>query len=190
MASQDRRDGGIYQLLVALELIEPPIWRRVQVPGETTLGELHDVLQVAMGWHNCHLHLFEIDGATYGPLGDGAPWLEDMSDERKTRLDRVVGREGATFAYVYDMGDDWEHRIVLEADLPRGPDTRYPVCTEGERGCPPEDCGGPFQYPEFLDAISDPDHPEHDEMTDWIGDSFDPEAFDIDFVNRQLRKVK
>jgi hypothetical protein len=80
--------------------------------------------------------------------------------------------------YVYDFGDDWVHKVVVEKVLPADPRISYPVCVAGKRACPPEDCGGVWGYREFLAAISDPDHPEHEEMLEWVGGAFDPEEFD------------
>ena len=94
------------------------------------------------------------------------------------------------FLYEYDFGDGWEHELLLEKMLPKDMETRYPICLAGKRACPPEDCGGIWGYSDFLAAIRDPTHPEHDEMLEWVGGEFDPDAFDADEVNMELQSLK
>ena len=187
--SSPQSSSQVYQMKVTLEGTDPPIWRRIQVAADTTLAELHDILQVVMGWEEGHLHQFIIGGEYYGdptpgPLGD-LLGLE-MIDERRVKLAQVVSGEKSTFVYEYDFGDSWEHHIVVEKVLPPEEGMRCPVCLTGEKACPPEDCGGVWGYYHLLDAIKDPDHPEHEEMCEWLGDDLDPDAFDLEEVNRQL----
>lgn len=84
----------------------------------------------------------------------------------------------------------WEHRIVVEATGKPVTDWPYPLCVAGERACPPEDVGGPPGYEDFLQAIADPGHEEHDSTLVWVGGAFDPEGFDINCVNRELRRLR
>lgn len=181
----------IYQLKITLLGSKPPIWRRVQASSDMTLERLHWVLQSAMGWTNSHMHQFRVGkiyyGATYPDDFDGMP---ETRDERKARLCDLVSRPKTKFVYEYDFGDGWEHEIMLEKILTPEPGIKYPVCTEGKRACPPEDCGGIWGYVELLDTIKDPNHPEHEEMLEWLGDDFDPEAFDVEAVNKNLRRIK
>jgi len=173
----------VHQLKVTLEGTKPPVWRRVVVPSDITFARLHDVLQAAFGWWNSHLHEFEIDGVRYGS-DDGEGWGDRPLDERRHRLGDVAG-EGATFGYVYDFGDNWQHRMVVERVVPAERGARYPACTAGRRACPPEDCGGVWGYADFVDAIRDPEHSEHESMLEWVGGTFDPEAFDTaEFADR------
>lgn len=177
----------VYQLKITLKGSKPPIWRRFQVPADITLVRLHDVIQDVMGWTDSHLHQFII-GDTYYGRRDPEFGLDDVMDERKTKLSQVVRNVKAKFAYEYDFGDGWEHLLVLEKILPPDPGGRYPVCLDGKRNCPPEDCGGIWGYEgHFLKAIQNPKHPDHEDMLEWIGDSFDPEAFDVEEVNQRLR---
>ena len=88
------------------------------------------------------------------------------------------------------MGDNWDHTIQLEKVLPAEAGVRYPRCVAGKRACPPEDCGGPWGYADFLNAIQNPGHENHADMVEWIGGSFDPEAFDPEAVNRRLAKLR
>lgn len=176
----------IFQLQVSLTGVRPPVWRRLLVPGGYTLDRLHRVLQYAIGWQDCHLHSFEIDGVQYGePDPDGELPLRDELD---ARLDAVVGK-GTRFRYTYDFGDWWEHDLLVEDVFTADPDERYPVCLEGERAGPPEDVGGPAGYRLFLDAFVDPSHPEHEAMRSWVVRRFDPAAFDPGPVSTLLRRL-
>jgi hypothetical protein len=181
------QSGAIYQFKVVLKDSNPPIWRRVQVP-DCTLGELHQVLQAVMGWEYYHLHQFIIRGDYYGTLGpEERLWDEEMHDEEGTSISQVVkGRRKVRFTYEYDFGDSWQHEIVLEKTLEPEGQFNYPRCIDGERACPPEDCGGVWGYAELLEAIRDPKHVSHEEMLEWIGGRFDPEKFDLNAVNRDL----
>jgi hypothetical protein len=176
----------IYQLTITLRGIKPPIWRRIQVPGDITLARLHQILQGVMGWTDSHLHQF-IVGDTFIGAPDPAFGME-TEDERGVRLSQVARGPRATFIYEYDFGDSWEHEILVENVSPATPGARYPVCLAGARACPPEDCGGIWGYAELLEIIRDPDHPEHAEMQEWLGSDFDPESFDLDEVNRVLKR--
>jgi hypothetical protein len=174
----------IYQLKITLKAIRPPIWRRVQVGSNTTLGQLHEVVQTVMGWDDYHLHQFSIAGIDYGQ-----PDLEDdfeVSNEDRVKLSQVIPGEKFKFLYTYDFGDSWDHEILVEKVLPAAADTRYPICLTGKRACPPEDCGGPWGYEELLEALQDPEHPEHAEKLEWVGEGFDPNQVDVEEINQQL----
>ncbi|MFB0934510.1 MAG: plasmid pRiA4b ORF-3 family protein [Propionivibrio sp.] len=177
------------QLKIELAWIKPVIWRRIIVPETMTLGKLHDAIQAAMGWCDCHLHEFEIAGERYGIPDPDFDWGVPVRSERRVRL--VTALSGSkTFRYTYDFGDGWEHRIKVEKVLPPDPALATPLCLAGANACPPEDVGGSPGYLDFVDAVSDPNHPEHDEMLDWCGGSFDPTAFDAQPVNAFLRYIK
>lgn len=181
----------LYQFKVTLLDIKPAIWRRIQVP-DGTLAELHEYIQAAFGWWNYHLHQFEIHGERYGPLApDGDDFGLEFKDEAKVVLSQLIPKSGRTtrWLYDYDFGDGWRHEILFEGFPPTEPRAKYPRCVEGERACPPEDCGGPWGYPEYLAAITNPRHKEHKEMLAWRG-PFDPEAFDAKKATRDMRKVK
>ena len=178
---------SVYQLKITLKDFRPPIWRRVQVNSDITLGKLHQIIQASMGWTNSHLHGFSIGGVEYGqPL----PELDlEIKNEQKVKLSKVVAGEKKKFLYTYDMGDSWEHEILVEKVLPSDPLVRYPICLTGKRACPPEDCGGVWDYAEFLEAIQQPDHPEHESMLEWVGGAFDPDAFILSEVNQLLKRI-
>ncbi len=176
----------IYQIKVSLMDIDPPVWRRILVPGSIRLDAFHTVLQIVMGWTDTHLHGF-IDGDMHYGIPDGdSP--DDEKDERRYRLNQLMKQGKKSIIYEYDFGDGWEHRIVLEKILPFDGKMEVPQCLDGQRACPPEDCGGPPGYEDFLDAITDPSNPEHDSMLDWVGGEFDPELFDLKEVNELLKK--
>lgn len=175
---------NVYQLKITLKGMRPPIWRRVQVKSSTTLSQLHLAIQAAMGWWNCHLHQFSIEGIDYGEPSSEYDW--DLQDETRVKLSQVVKREKFKFFYTYDFGDSWEHEILVEKVLPRDPKVTYSRCLTGKRACPPEDCGGTWGYAEFLEAIQDAAHPEHDELLEWIGGSFDAEVCPLDEINQRL----
>jgi hypothetical protein len=175
----------IYQLKVTLRGIKPPIWRRIAVPGDIKLDKLHKVLQLSMGWFDCHLHEFRIYGNFYTiPHAESNP---DDRNERRAPLNMVIRDVGERLDYTYDFGDGWEHSILVEKIDPPQPDIRYPVCLGGKRACPPENCG---DYENFLAALNDPNHEQHEEFIEWIGGSFDPEEFDIEEVNKLLRSKR
>jgi hypothetical protein len=172
----------VFQLKVTLRGSRPPIWRRVLVRSDISLLKLHGVLQVLMGWTDSHLHQFEAGGVFYGT--PDPEFGAERKNERKVRLNEVLRHPKNRMVYEYDFGDSWEHDVVLEKVVPREPKVRYPVVTGGKRACPPEDVGGVWGYAAFLEAVRDPQHPDHEEMLEWCGDEFDAERFDVGAANR------
>jgi hypothetical protein len=184
--------SDIYQIKVTLLGTRPPIWRRLLVPAAMTLGQLHGVIQAAMGWEDCHLHEFRIGQRRFGmpdPL-DRSMGLSEALDERKVRLCNVLGKVGAKAVYTYDFGDGWEHSLVVEKLLPPDPTFAYPLCTAGKLSGPPEDCGGIPGYYNMIEALQDPNHEQHEEMLEWVGDDLDPNAFSVELVNRRLAPLR
>ena len=178
----------IFQIKVTLLGSDPEIWRRLLVPASITLAALHNPLQVAMGWENSHLYEFRKGKELYGRPNPEERFfnVSRTIDDRKVGLDEVLLRVGSNFIYTYDMGDSWEHAIVLEKRLPEDPNLRYPVCLGGERACPPEDCGGIYMFQELLEAFHHPEHERHEKMLEWVGEDWDPDAFSPDDVNQRL----
>lgn len=178
----------VYQLKITLRGSKPPIWRRVMVPATFNLYKLHQVIQVAMGWDDSHLHQFIIDGEYYSiPSPDD--W-EPVIDERRFTLSRSAPYEKMKFVYEYDFGDSWEHIVLVEKILPTEAGRQYPICIKGKRACPPEDVGGVWGYENFLEALGDPDHEEHESYLEWIDGEFDAEAFNLEAINIALQRVK
>ena len=179
----------IYQIKITLKHIRPQVWRRIQVPADIKLGKLHRILQAAMGWYDAHLHAFRVGHETYGVSNPDPLFGTETENERNVRLDRIAA-EGDQLIYEYDFGDGWEHELLIEQVLPAEKGRRYPLCLSGKRACPPEDCGGPPGYEHLLEVLRDPKHERHEEMREWIGGEFDPEAFDLTAVNWELRRMK
>ena len=177
---------SLYELRMQVKDIEPPVWRELRLRGDTTLAELHEVLQVAMGWTNSHLYLFHAGGKKYG---EPDPEWEKVQDSARTTLEDLVTEAGRSLVYEYDLGDRWIHEITVSGPVEAAGDER-PRCIGGARACPPEDCGGPYRYRDLLEAISDPRHEDHDELLDWVGDDFDPEAFDARSVDAALGQMR
>ncbi len=134
------------------------------------------------------MHEFRVGQRRFGRPEPANPFMRmpRTESERTARLSAVLGRTGAKMIYTYDFGDNWEHGIVLENQLAADPTAKYPICTDGQLACPPEDCGGIPGYYDLLEALADPNHERHEELCDWIGDDFDPMDFSVDSVNRQL----
>ena len=184
-------DRRVYQLKVTLLDTAPPVWRRFLVPAEVSLHRLHLMLQRVMGWENYHLYRFQIASAEYSePDDDEQDYGLDYEDSTRATLGRLVSDRGTRFLYDYDFGDNWLHELRLEDVLEGKPDAGYPLCVEGRRACPPEDCGGPWGYAEMLEVIADPEHPEYLDRMEWLGGGFDPDAFDAGRVNRMLDGVR
>lgn len=181
----------VYQLKIALVGVRTQIWRRVQVPADIALDELHLVLQAAMGWTNSHLHSFAFGKQEYTmPYEQGDLEELRMEDERKMCMSALISNPKETFEYAYDFGDNWQHVITLEKILPAAQDTKYPLCLAGKRACPPEDCGGVWGYADLLRVLRNPAHPEYKDMKAWAGRKFDAEVFDVDRFSKDLRKLR
>jgi hypothetical protein len=180
----------LYQFKITLLESQPPIWRRIQVRNGT-LDKLHLQIQTAMGWTNSHLHQFEIDGERHGDpelIDDGFEDFECV-DSTIRKISAIVPKDGKRFqfTYEYDFGDCWKHDVLFEGCLKAEKGGRYPLCVEGERACPPEDVGGIGGYEEFLEALADPKHEQHDDFVEWAGE-FDPEMFDVEKTTKAMRR--
>lgn len=180
----------VYQIKITLKDSEPPIWRRIQVSGDINLSRLHRVIQYVMGWENDHLHQFIINDKEYSSHAYGPrDFMDETLDADKFQLSQLIVSEGAKFLYQYDFGDDWEHVLVVEKIL-ADQKINHPICLAGARACPPEDCGGIGGYENLLQVVRDPKHKEHKGYLDWLGSRFDPEALELDAINKKLKKFK
>ena len=178
-----------YDIRVSLDDIKPEIWRTLRVSGAIRLSLLHDALQIVMGWQNCHLHSFHLDGIEFG-MNLEEEGVDELAflDETEFRLEELAHGQAMTLQYQYDFGDSWQHTVDIRAAGESLDLKTRPVCTGGERACPPEDCGGAHGYVELLQTLADPANPEFDDMWDWAGRDFEPERFDAAKVNRRLKR--
>jgi hypothetical protein len=170
---------------IELVLAPRPVWRRIAVPEGYSFWDLHVAIQDAMGWRDCHLHLFTIDHPGRGERAYfGIPESTHYHGAREIRpgwewrVAEWFREDHAPALYTYDFGDDWQHEVALEQQAQPDPAVLYPRCLAGEGAGPPENCGGVQGYAELLAALSDPDDPDHAEYREWLGTSFDPAAFD------------
>ncbi len=185
----------VYELRITLQDIRPPIWRLIQIPNTSRLCCLHDALQIVLGWTDSHLHQFEKKGKYWGVPEHFEDDDIDILDERRTEISTILKAQGDSVVYVYDLGDDWRHEVVLEKILLSSGRTVRPLCLSGERHCPPEDVGGTSGYEEFLEVIFEPGHEEFEHYIQWAeGPSpvnrsagrFQPEGFNVTAVNDRL----
>jgi hypothetical protein len=189
MANQS---STLYQLHIELENVQPAVWRRLLLPAEMRLSELHPILQAAMGWQDLHYYCFVTADQRFFTdeevINQG---FEEWQDDTTARLQDVLTTTKPELFYEYDFGDGWRHRIRLEKSLPLiGAQPSEALCLAGENACPPESCGGIAGYQHLVAILKDPQHDEYDELCDWLGtDSFDPAHFDKKSVNARLEAM-
>jgi len=181
----------IARLRIVLRYTDPPIWRRVEVPAECTLADLHTVIQAAMRWTNSHLYLYEVGRQSIGGPGLGEPGVDSTRapSARRVRVADLAENGVKRFRYVYDMGDSWEHDIRIEKVFPSESPADYPRLVDGAMRAPPDDCGGVPGFYGFLEAIGDPAHPEHVHWEEWYGGAFDAEDVEADEIQRDLARI-
>ena len=177
-----------YQIQIELKGVKPKVWRRVLLPSNLYLTDLHEIIQATMGWTDTHLHQFTRNGIYYVPSiqkdeiwgdDDGVAYEEiKISDLLKNEKDKIV--------YEYDFGDGWEHNIILEKKLPYDKNAQDVICIKGKNNCPPEDCGGVWGYANMLEILKQPEHEEHENYIEWLGEEFDPTYFDKDEINEMF----
>ncbi len=193
----------VARLRVQIDDVAPAVIRRVEVPVTVRLDDLHFVLQIAIGWQNCHPFEFRVggaasDGAALDHNGDGTkawglldrdnPESSPLSAETATLADVLA--LGQTFRYDYVYGEDWAHTVVLEEIVAASPDAAYPRLVSAEGRCPPADIGGPEGYETFLQAIADPEHLHHDGMIEWDDPDFDPNKIDEAAIRANLANLR
>ena len=180
----------VYRFKITLKNTRPPIWRRVETK-DVTLEKFHELTQTAMGWTNSHLHQFEIGDTRY----TDPRFMEHAMDDfgaisyAGVRVSDLVSQHGTKLRidYEYDFGDGWQHSIVLEKVTDAEPGVRYPRCIDGDRACPPEDVGGVWGFADFVEAITNSNHEQHEEFLEWNG-PFDPTEFDAKKATRRMRE--
>lgn len=183
--------AGIHQLKITLKWTNPEIWRRIIVPSRTKLDTLHDIIQSAMGWYSCHLHQFIAGKRPNLVYYGSSEFIQagEMKDESLVSLVDLAPKARAKFHYEYDFGDSWIHEVVTEKILPPDSSITHPVCLDGANACPPEDCGGVGGFYRMLEVLQDPNHAQYDHYSDWIGEEWKPEVFDLNRVNASLFRI-
>jgi hypothetical protein len=178
----------VLRFRIHLDGIRPLVWRRFRVPDDLTLAQLHDVIQAAMDWQGFHLHEFTFAGQAYGVPDPDYDGEREVMHERSVRLRDLGLSAGDRLEYLYDFGDNWRHVLELEEVFPCDTEDVNPLCLGGECCTPPEDVGGVSGYEEFLEALSDPNHEEHDHMKSWAGRRFDANEFSLEEANARLHR--
>ena len=185
----------IYQFKITLLDTHPVIWRRIQVLETYTFWDLHVAIQSAMGWEDCHLHMFRI-GKRSEIIINGNPIEDPFGDDENTfngwesKVASFLNTPGDLAIYEYDMGDGWLHEILLEGIFLKEKGVKYPRCIGGACACPPEDCGGTPGFEHLLEVLASPKHPEHAELITWLGKKYDPEKFEVETVKFANPKVR
>lgn len=164
----------------------PNIWRQFKVRDDYRMDRFHQVIQIAMGWKNAHLHEFIFENRRVGLLIQDGFDLDDVENENEFYLRDFNLKKGDRFGYLYDFGDDWSH--VLEVEDITDENLVVPICVDGERACPPEDCGGIFGYMDLLETLKNPEDPEYDDLVEWLGEPLKPEVFPKKAVNAELKR--
>lgn len=170
----------IIRFQIMIEDIQPPIYRKLDVPNTFSFEQLHHLIQIAFDWTNSHMYEFFNGTETIGE--------EDAKvDASKLMLKERFYEPKQSIDYVYDFGDNWEHQVKVEKIFDADSKKRYPTCISGQRAAPPEDVGGFGGYEEFLEAMEDDERPEHEHYLEWVGHYFDSEAFSRAEVNRTIK---
>lgn len=181
----------VIQMKVALNGIQPEIWRRFIVDSSISLYRLHRILQEIMGWTNSHLFSFDVRGIEYSAADEefGDEMSDDFEDARITTLESFHLKTNSKIKYIYDFGDYWEHTIKVEKVVEANSLSQIPHCIEGARNCPPEDCGSVPGYYDLVAAMKNLDSDEAKELIEWLGGTYDSEFFDINEINSILKSM-
>jgi hypothetical protein len=171
------------QFKITLQDIEPPIWRRIIVPGNYTFWDFHVAIQDSMGWTDSHLHSFKLTPNSKSFIGIPSPDGDDFVKVKagwEIKLKDIFNKKGKKILYEYDFGDGWEHEIAFEKEIEK--EIKKPLCLEGAQACPPEDCGGSWGYEHFCELMRKKKGNKYKEMKEWYGGDFNPNEFNIEDV--------
>ena len=179
----------ILQFKISLKGSKPLIWRRFQVEDNLMFYDLHLIIQTVMGWENSHLYHFVYGKNSY--IGN-PDFLEsdDTVDDKETKISAIFDKPKTKVIYEYDFGDGWQHDVLLEKILEKDPKQHYPVCLKGELNCPPEDCGGIGGFYLMMETLKDKNNPDYEDTKEWIGENYNPDNFDLNLVNENLKDYK
>ena len=180
--------GKALTLRVTLRGVPYEVWRVVQVPAHATLADLSDLLESVVGWDGYHLHIFSARGITYWTPPELVDDPDMHEDDTQYKIGEILWRRRMKLAWEYDLGDCWEHDIVVESIDLIGDELELPRCIDGSGACPPEDCGGGWRYGHLLAGLKDESDPVHNQAVEWFGDDFDPRHFDAGAWNAEWRR--
>ena len=180
---------NLIKLKIRIEDIEPQIYRRVLVSAKFSLLDLHQIIQICFGWEDQHLFIFNIGDMRFV---NTIHWEEDAfryQDASRALLSELIPKHipvGGKFTYVYDLGDGWQHEILVEDLENSDEDLEIPICYDGRRSAPPENFGGPFLYHEYSESLKGPRVSKFDDSFVYFPEGFDPEKFEIKVIGRKL----
>lgn len=185
---KDDKQVPSYILHVSIAFSDPLIWRRIQVPGTFTLAQLHDIIQLSMGWSDSHVHQFLVGKISYEPtIKTNAPRESKRFDEHKYKLHTLEDGMRFMFTYLYDAGEGWEHEIHLEEVVPPTRQLKHPILLSGEMACPPETVGDIHHYLQLVTALESPDSKNHNSLYELSGRAdFDPGFFDLEAAKKRV----
>ena len=180
----------VARLKIQLDEWQPIIWRRIEIPLTASLKALHDAIQAAMPFLDYHLFEFTIGDRRYGiPDPEWDTLGHKTYAAKNTKLSKLIENGMTTLSYTYDFGDNWQHTITIEAVSAADPMAEYPRYIDGDGCAPPEDVGGLTGFENFLEAMADPDHEEHDAVKTWYGALFKPEILDEEAIRIRMAKL-
>lgn len=144
-----RAESALFRVRIEVEHAHPVIWRTVDIRQDTRLSLVHQVIQVAFGWEDRHLHRFSLGGGAFDRTSQLflCPYdVEEGEDnglpDRSVRLDETLKVPGDRLHYVYDYGDNWGLVLELEEVRTVTPTTPVARVVDGRWPSPPEDAGG------------------------------------------------
>ena len=175
----------VYQFKVSIQGTSPLVWRSFLAHEFIELNELHDLIQITMGWKNCHLYSFEINKKSYSNMDDDMGFGDKTFDAEGVLLCDIL-EETKVFTYIYDFGDSWIHEVEIVKILEHDSRMIYPVCIDGDNACPPEDCGGVGGFAELKRVLAGTKCVEQDELLDWLGGFYNPFTFDSNIINQHF----
>mgnify|MGYP003574427881 CR=1 FL=1 len=185
---KDDKQVPSYILHISITFSDPLIWRRIQVPGTFTLAQLHDTIQLSMGWSDSHAHQFLVGKISYEPtMKSNVPRESKRFDEHKYKLHTLEEGMRFMFSYIYDAGEGWEHEIHLEEVVPPTRQLKNPILLSGEMACPPETVGDIHQYRQLITALESPDNKSRASLYELTGrPDFDPSYFDLEAAKKRV----
>lgn len=204
--SKNSTEPNIFQLKITIKDVKPPVWRRILISNQANFHELHLAIQVFFDWGNYHLHEFhfpretnprhrisllglDLDGNIPDDLDEEFLNYYDAREDL-VRLCDVFSKNCLTVGYLYDFGDNWEHAIKLEKIYPLKKGFKEPLCVDGKKAAPPEDCGGSGGYQDLLEILNNRQHPEYHDVKEWVGESFNPDEMDVPINKLTLKKIE